>query len=36
MPRAGYVPARHVRYLSKAPDGLVEAVIESVATILSF
>jgi mRNA interferase MazF len=28
--------ARHVRYLAKAPDGLVEAVIELMTTILSF
>jgi mRNA interferase MazF len=27
--------ARHVRFLAKAPDGLVESVIELVTTILS-
>jgi mRNA interferase MazF len=27
--------ARHVRYLAKAPDGLVESVIDLVTTILS-
>jgi mRNA interferase MazF len=27
--------ARHVRYLAKAPDGLVESVIDLVSTILS-
>jgi hypothetical protein len=27
--------ARHVRYLAKAPDGLVQSVIDLVTTILS-